>query len=113
MTLKEVRQALRQWGRFWAEKEMGLGFSSRSITATMMEVGALGISARSDKHLYSHGSAGIFVPDHINEIDKVVNIFLTIEEKKLVRAVYIQKRALTEKGIRSLLKIEQVLSFRL
>lgn len=113
MTLKEVRNALRHWGRFWAEKEMGLGYSSQSITATMMEVGLLGVSARSDKHLYSHGSEGIFVPQHIAFIDNAISIYLTAEEKKLVRAVYVQTRQLTEKGRKQILKIENVLAFRL
>ncbi len=113
MTLKEVRQALRQWGRFWAEKEMGLGFASRSITATMMEIGALGVSARSDKHLFSHGSDGIFVPHHISTIDRVLQIYLTAEEKKLIRAVYVQKMIPTAKGIRAVVKIENVLACRL
>lgn len=110
MTLKELRFALRVWGRFWSDKEMGLGFASRSITATMMEIGLLGVSSRSDKHLYSHGSAGVFVPDHIAVIDRVIETYLRKEEKLLIRAVYVQRRKTTEKGNRLLLRIENVLA---
>jgi len=113
MTLKEVRQALRLWGRFWAEKEMGLGYSSQSITATMMEIGLLGISARSDKHLYNHGSEGIFVPPYIARLDNAIGLYLRVEERKLVRAVYVQSRQLTPRGRKQILKIESVLAFRL
>ncbi len=113
MTLKEVRQALRNWGRFWAEKELGIGYSSQSITATMMEVGLLGVCARSDKHLYSHGSDGIFVPQHISFIDNAIGVYLTTYERKLVRAVYVQSRELTDSGRKQMLKIENVLAFRL
>lgn len=110
MTLKEVRQALRRWGRFWADKENGLGFASRSITATMMEIGLLGVSARSDKHLFSHGSDGIYVPEYISEIDLVISNCLRKDEKVFLRSVYVQKRVPTEAGTRVLLKIETVIS---
>lgn len=110
MTLKEVRYALRVWGRFWAEKEMGLGYASRSITATMMEIGALGVSARSDKHLYSHGSAGIYVPEHIHEIGVAIDKYLRLEERQLIRAVYVQKRQPTKAGVKMLLSCEAALS---
>ncbi|HAT42373.1 MAG TPA: hypothetical protein DCS87_11745 [Rheinheimera sp.] len=110
MTLKEVRQALRRWGRFWSEKENGLGFASRSITATMMEVGVLGVSSRSDKHLYSHGADGIFVPDYIAEIDKVISKYLVPEERVLLRSVYVQGAQLTDKGEKAILKVETTLS---
>ncbi len=110
MTLKEARFALRCWGRFWAEKEMGLGFASRSITATMMEIGQVGISARSDKHLYSHGSEGIYVPAHIEDVDWAVKWFCTVPEKMLLRSVYVQKRKPTFKGKIELLKIENVIA---
>lgn len=106
MTLKEVRVALRCWGRFWAEKEMGIGFASRSITATMMEIGALGISARSDKHLYSHGSAGVFVPEHVRRIDFALDVYFRADERRLIRAIYVQNRKPTEKGRLALLKCE-------
>lgn len=110
MTLKEARAALRCWGNFWADKEMGLGFSSRSITATMMEIGQVGISSRSDKHLYSHGSEGIFVPAHISEVDFAIKWFCTASEKIILRAVYVQKRQPTYKGKVELLKIENVIA---
>ncbi len=110
MTLKEARFALRCWGQFWSEKEMGLGFASRSIIASMMEIGEVGISARSDKHLYSHGSDGIYVPNHIAEVDHAIKWFCTVPEKILLRAVYVQKRQPTHKGKVELLKIENVIA---
>lgn len=110
MTLKEVRYALRCWGRFWAEKEMGLGFASRSITATMMEIGALGVSSRSDKHLFSHGAEGIYVPEHIKEIGDAIDKHLRTEERQLVRAVYVQQRQPTKAGVKLLLSCEVALT---
>ncbi len=110
MTLKEVRYALKVWGRFWSSKEQGLGFASRSITATMMEIGLLGVSSRSDKHLYSHGSEGVFVPDHITEIDNAVSKFLRINERQIIRAVYVQNKKPTEKGRALLIQAELALS---
>lgn len=110
MTLKEVRQALRSWGRFWADKENGLGFSSRSITATMMEIGALGISARSDKHLFSHGADSVYVPEHISIIDKAITHYLRINERQIIRSVYVQKKKPTDKGRALLIQAELALS---
>lgn len=83
MKVYEVRKELHRWGRFWSQRRNGIGFASTSITATIMEIGALGIKARSDKHLFE-GSECMYVPEWVQVIDKVITENLNQDEKALV-----------------------------
>lgn len=88
MTLKEAQALLRAWGKFWRSKKYGTGYSSTSITYQMMQTGLLGHAGKSTKHLFSHFSESIYVPDWVELVDYVVDN-LTLEEKVQIKNVYI------------------------
>lgn len=89
MTLKEAQALLRAWGKFWRSKEYGTGYGSTSITYQMMQTGLLGQAGRSTKHLFSHMSESIYVPEWIAAIDCVI-CMLTVEERILINSYFIR-----------------------
>lgn len=99
MNIVEMRKELRSWGKFWRDKEQLQGYASKSTTARLMEIGRTGIWASSDKHLHSHGSDGINVPDWVARIDKAVNQ-LPVQERVTIMYHYIKQLQLTRSGRR-------------
>ena len=89
MTLKEAQALLRAWGKFWRSKEYGIGYGSTSITYQMMQTGLLGQAGKSTKHLFSHMSESIHVPEWIATVDCVMSM-LTVEERVAVNSHYIK-----------------------
>ncbi|MDF3127413.1 hypothetical protein [Rheinheimera sp. 1928-s] len=89
MTLKEAQALLRAWGKFWRSKEYGTGYGATSITYQMMQTGLLGQAGKSTKHLFSHLSDSLSVPNWVQEIDFVIK-YLTIEEKKVIHSFYVK-----------------------
>ena len=69
-TIKDVRFELKQWGDFWAHQELGQGFSSKSNVQAIKEACQVGSASSSDLHLFSHRADSIFVPAHIEVIDR-------------------------------------------
>ena len=99
MNIVEMRKELISWGKFWRAKEQLQGYASKSTTARLMEIGRTGIWASSDKHLHSHGSDGIKVPDWVARIDKAINQ-LPVQERLVISYRYIKERQLSRSGRR-------------
>jgi hypothetical protein len=99
LNIVQARKELRIWGKFWRSREELQGYSSKSTTARLMEIGRTGIWASSDKHLHSHGSDGIRVPDWVERLDKAI-AQLPVQERCIVSYHYIKGRQLTRSGRR-------------
>ncbi|NQY64723.1 MAG: hypothetical protein HRT38_13510 [Alteromonadaceae bacterium] len=69
-TIKDVRFELKQWGDFWVRQELGQGYSSKSNVQAIKEACQVGCASSSDLHLFSHRADSIFVPAHIEVIDR-------------------------------------------
>ncbi|WP_125782872.1 sigma-70 family RNA polymerase sigma factor [Pseudoalteromonas rubra] len=89
-SIKEVRKALRTWGRYWASKECTDGYARKSNTERIRENHMLGGLFSSDAHLFSHGSNGINPPDHIKNITDRIDR-LSKECKQVLIATYIKQ----------------------
>lgn len=98
MNIKELRSELKQWGNFWASKEALQGYASTSVTERCCEVMRTGVWISSDKHLFSHHSDSIYVPNYINHIDKIIRP-LPVPQKAVINRRYIKqvKLSSTEK----------------
>lgn len=70
MNIKELDKLLRDWGRFWAQKESLQGYAATSVTERCCQVLKTGIWASSDKHLFNHQADNMYVPDWIAAIDR-------------------------------------------
>ncbi|WP_245556384.1 hypothetical protein [Algicola sagamiensis] len=86
--IKQLRRELKTWGSYWASKEYGAGYSNRSSFDRMVEQIKLGCHIKIDKHLYSHHSDMIIVPEHIKELDKQIER-LRPECIRVIRVRYI------------------------
>lgn len=93
MTLNEAQALLRAWGKFWRRKEYGTGYGSTSITYQMMQTGLLGQAGKSTKHLFSHLSESIHVPEWVEAVDCTVSL-LTTSEKYAINQQYVKGRIL-------------------
>ncbi|MDK1289798.1 hypothetical protein [Pseudoalteromonas umbrosa] len=94
-TIKEVRKALKQWGRYWASKEQLQGYSSKSNAEKIRENHLLGGLFKSDGHLYSHGSSNINPPEHIKELSAQIDKLRT-EHKQVLVGKYVKGMGNTE-----------------
>ncbi len=65
-----MRFELKQWGDFWARQELGQGYSSKSNVQAIKEACEIGCASASDLHLFSHRADRLFVPAHIQRIDR-------------------------------------------
>ena len=65
-----MRFELKQWGDFWARQELGQGYSSKSNVQAIKEACEVGSASSSDLHLFSHRADSIYVPTHIEVIDR-------------------------------------------
>ncbi|QPB82809.1 hypothetical protein CWC22_007280 [Pseudoalteromonas rubra] len=87
--LKNLRKELRAWGRYWASKETVGGYASKSNVERLRECCELGGVFSSDAHLFSHGSQGIKVPEHIEDMTKKVNQ-LSDNYRKVITGRYVK-----------------------
>ena len=108
MTIKELRAQLRAWGKFWRAREEGTGYASVSITYQMMQTGLLGIASSSTKHLFSHQSDQLNVPDWVQEIDRAVSD-LTPPQKGVINALFVKNMQLNRLQKMHLAKAESLL----
>ncbi|MCF6442040.1 hypothetical protein L1077_21655 [Pseudoalteromonas luteoviolacea] len=89
--IKQVRRDLRQWGNFWASKQEVQGYSNKSNVQKIKECCDLGgTNFSSDLHLHSHGSSGIYTPEHIESLTKRINQLNDYERLALI-GKYIKK----------------------
>jgi hypothetical protein len=93
LNIKELDRLLQSWGCFWAGKEALQGYANTSVTERCCEVMRTGIWVSSDKHLFSHHAASIFVPEWVGQIDKVVEQ-LAVPERQIINRFYIKKAKL-------------------
>lgn len=77
MTIKEVRKALTAWGRFWAKRRLGHGFSSSSSTHRLCEQLKTGMQQDAQQMSFSRGADNIVVPEHIETIDEALEALST------------------------------------
>ncbi len=108
MNIKDLRQDLKQWGRFWSEKEALQGYASTSATARCCQVLQTGIWASSDKHLFSHQADSIYVPFYIKAIDSAV-VTLPDVQRAVVTRRYIKVVMLSSTEKLALLNAETAL----
>lgn len=90
MNIEQVKYQLSCWGNFWAEKESLQGYASKSQIQRCSEVLKTGVWASSDKYLFNHRADSIFVPDWIDQLDRVVEQ-LKPEQKAIINKRYIKK----------------------
>jgi hypothetical protein len=105
MTIKEAQALLRAWGKFWRSKEYGTGYGTTSITYQMMQTGLLGQAGKSTKHLFSHFSDSIYVPEWVEAADCAVSL-LTTTEKYVINQHYIKGRISCNQQKKSLILAE-------
>lgn len=105
MNIKELRAELKHWGKFWANKESLQGYASTSVTERCCEVMRTGVWISSDKHLFSHYSENIHVPDYIKRIDKMVRP-LPVPQKAVITRRYIKQVTLSSTERLALLHAE-------
>lgn len=91
MNITEVESRLKQWGIFWADKHLGDGYASTSMTEQCIKILRTGIYSQGTSHLFNSMADNIFVPDHIKEIDEAAEL-LSPEEKRYINEKYIKKR---------------------
>lgn len=72
MNIKELNSIMVGWGKFWAARESLQGYASASSIERCRQVLQTGIWASSDKHLFSHQSDNIKVPDWVDHIDQLM-----------------------------------------
>jgi len=85
--IQQVEFNLYVWGKFWAQKELGAGYASISITARICDMLRTQIWSSSDLHLFSHLSDNVFEPEHI-ELTTIAINKLSTNCKKAVSAKY-------------------------
>ncbi|GEK09160.1 hypothetical protein HUZ36_13340 [Pseudoalteromonas sp. McH1-7] len=76
VTIKQVRTALKRWGKFWCAKELGKGFSRQAATEAIGSVASRNMSAEQ-----------IHVPDEIAQLSASIEL-LRPECKRAIRAKY-------------------------
>lgn len=108
MNIKDLRQDLKQWGRFWSDKESLQGYASKSSIHRCGEVLRTGLWISSDKHLFSHQADSIYVPFYIKAIDSAV-ITLPEVQRAVVTRRYIKEVFLTPTEKLALLHAESAL----
>ncbi|CAM3899256.1 hypothetical protein [Rheinheimera salexigens] len=108
MNIRELRAELKQWGRFWANKELLQGYASTSVTARCCEMLQTGIWISSDKHLFSHQADEIFVPHYIEQLDKKMHT-LPLQQKAVITKRYIKQKKLSLTERLALLHAETIL----
>lgn len=89
MNIRELRAELKRWGMFWASKESLQAYASTSVTERCCEVMRTGVWISSEKHLFSHHSESIYVPEHISAIDKIIRP-LPVPQKAAINRRYIK-----------------------
>lgn len=110
MTLKDLRAELKQWGRFWAEKESLQGYSATSVTARCCEVLKTGIWTTSDKFLFSHQSDNIYVPWYVAKIDGAM-VGLPAPQKAAINKRYVKQCVLSSTERLALLHAETAMLY--
>jgi hypothetical protein len=88
-TINDVQLELKQWGNFWARKEEGQGFSSKSNVQALKEACEVGCASSSTLHLFS-SSDSVHVPDYIERIDDRMKS-LSHQCKTAIRQRYVNK----------------------
>lgn len=86
-TIKQVRKDLKMWGDYWRNHEPTQGYARRSATDKLCEVLRTKVNISSDLHLFSHHADAIYVPPHIEKIDKAIEQ-LSIECRKAIKDRY-------------------------
>ncbi|NKC17966.1 hypothetical protein CWC29_003795 [Pseudoalteromonas sp. S4498] len=76
VTIKQVRTALKRWGKFWCSKELGKGFSRQAATEAIGSSSSQYVSAEQ-----------IHVPDEIAQLTASIEL-LRPECKRAIRAKY-------------------------
>lgn len=90
MNIDQIKDQLRCWGNFWAEKESLQGYASKSQVHRCAEVLKTGIWASSDKFLFNHRADSIYVPDWVEHMDRCVEQ-LEPEQKAIINRRFIKK----------------------
>lgn len=84
-TIKDVRKDLGMWGRFWSNQEVGRGYASISVTERLRQMLDLGIWSSSDLHLYSNTADALYIPGHIETVDKAVGKLPKAQQRELAQ----------------------------
>ena len=92
-TIKDARKDLGMWGRFWANQEVGRGYASVSVTERLRQMLDLGLWASSDLHLYSDTADAVYVPSHIEVVDKAISKLPGTQQRELAQK-YIKGKTL-------------------
>lgn len=91
MQLKQVKERLKDWGRFWRSKREGSGYGSNSVTGRLCETLRTGVFSQGTKYQVMHTADEIHVPDHIAEIDDCLK-YLTPSELVYLKLFYINNK---------------------
>ena len=71
-TIKQTREDLLRWGKFWQDQQSLGGWATRSTVDRCREILETGVQVSSSLYLHNGGSDNINVPDEVVEIDYIV-----------------------------------------
>ncbi|MCY7295112.1 hypothetical protein [Alteromonas sp. a30] len=72
MKIKELRRALKEWGRFWSSRRLGPGFSATSSTHRLCDQLKTGVQQEAAQQFFNRQADAVFVPEHIEKMDNAI-----------------------------------------